>query len=102
MDVSFSDPLLIQDVDRRFSYRRHCELHVDFDDFETSCHGLVINISNGGAFIRTGEKMEMGSEMTLTIPYRNFSQYLVIKGWVTRVEPEGMGVRFKKRQGTFI
>ncbi len=97
MDVSFADSLFSPGRDRRFHERKTCELHVDFDDFETCCHGIVTDISKGGAFIRTGEKKEPGRKMTLTIPYRNYSQYLVIKGWVSRIEPEGMGVLFEKR-----
>ncbi len=84
------------DHERRAHLRKTCDLHIDFDDFKTCHQGIVTSISRSGVFIRTPAKNKIGSKMSLTIPYKDYSRYLVINGTVTRMNPEGIGVAFAK------
>lgn len=61
--------------------------------------GLITNISRGGAYIITRNKLHLGQLIQLVIPGDKNKKDVKLKGWVVRLSPEGIGVRFDRRTG---
>ncbi len=61
--------------------------------------GLITNISRGGAYIVTRNKFYVGQFIQLVIPADKNRKEVKLKGWVVRLTPEGLGVRFDRRTG---
>jgi len=61
--------------------------------------GLITNISRGGAYIRTRNTFYLGQMIQLVIPGDKKKNDVKLKGWVIRLSPEGLGVRFDRRTG---
>ena len=79
----------------RKSYRK-----VVFFISQKSKHkGYVKNISRGGAFIITDKKFAIGQILNLVFPATRLKKELRLKGWVVRVDENGIGVRFDRRSG---
>ena len=61
--------------------------------------GFIKNISRGGTFILTREKFTIGQMITLVFPATQLKKELRLKGWIVRVDQNGIGVRFDRRSG---
>lgn len=61
--------------------------------------GLMTNISRSGAYIITRNKFYVGQFIQLVIPADTNRKEVKLKGWVVRLSPEGLGVRFDRRTG---
>ena len=61
--------------------------------------GLITNISRGGAYIITKNKFYVGQMIQIVIPGDKKKKDVRLKGWVVRLSPEGLGVRFDRRRG---
>lgn len=59
--------------------------------------GSIANISRGGAFIRTKNKFALGQIIQLDIRRDKTCKALRLKGWVVRLSPNGVGVKFDRR-----
>jgi Tfp pilus assembly protein PilZ len=59
--------------------------------------GSITNISRSGAFIRTKDKFALGQLILLDIREDKTSEALRLKGWVVRLSPNGVGVKFDRR-----
>jgi Tfp pilus assembly protein PilZ len=59
--------------------------------------GSIANISRGGAFIRTKNKFALGQMILLDIRRDKTCKALRLKGWVVRLSPNGVGVKFDRR-----
>jgi Tfp pilus assembly protein PilZ len=62
--------------------------------------GFIKNISRGGAFIITRETFAIGQMINLVFPGTRLKKGLKLKGWIVRVDQNGIGVRFDRRSGT--
>ncbi len=80
---------------QRKSYRKD----VYFTSRNSKCKGYVKNISRGGAFIITREKFAIGQILNLVFPATRLKKELRLKGWIVRVDENGVGVRFDRRSG---
>lgn len=80
---------------QRKSYRKV----VFFISKEAKYKGYVKNISRGGAFIITQKKFAIGQILNLIFPATRLKKELRLKGWVVRVDGNGIGVRFDRRSG---
>ena len=60
---------------------------------------LITDISRGGAFILTKHKFNLGQTIQLTIPGYKMDEDVKIKGWIVRLNQNGIGVRFDRRSG---
>jgi len=60
--------------------------------------GLLSNISRGGAYIITKNKFYVGQMIQIVIPGDKKKKDVKLKGWVARLSPEGLGVRFDRRR----
>ena len=59
--------------------------------------GSITNISRGGAFITTKNKFALGQFMLLDIGEDQTCKAVRLKGWVVRLSPNGVGVKFDRR-----
>jgi Tfp pilus assembly protein PilZ len=64
---------------------------------DTEYRGLITDISRGGAFIQTRTKMSLGQRIDLCIQGDKSCKDVNIKGWVVRLSPNGVGVKFDRR-----
>ena len=63
----------------------------------TEYKGLITDISRGGAFIQTKTKMSLGQTINLCIQGDQSCKDVNIKGWVVRLSPNGIGIKFDRR-----
>jgi len=61
---------------------------------EKSCD-VIKNISAGGLFVRTWQKVAVGRTITLQFPQFNFEKTIQVSGIVSRIEPMGFAVTFE-------
>ncbi len=59
--------------------------------------GFISNISRGGAFIKTNIKFILGQIIRIDIREDKTCEALRLKGWVVRLSPNGVGVKFDQR-----
>jgi len=60
-------------------------------------HGSISNISRGGAFIMTRNKFTLGQMIHIDIREDKPCEAFRLKGWVVRLSPQGIGVKFDRR-----
>jgi Tfp pilus assembly protein PilZ len=84
--------------ERRFHERKECIVAVEINDFEGFVKGNMRNIGLGGAFVDTQFPFAQkpGQDVIITIPYQLQSKKITLKGRVTRVRSNGMGIAFSK------
>ena len=80
---------------QRKSYRKV----VFFKSRKSKHKGYVNNISRGGAFIITQKKFAIGQILHLVFPATRLKKELRLKGWIVRVDENGIGVKFDRRSG---
>jgi Tfp pilus assembly protein PilZ len=61
--------------------------------------GQITDISRGGVFIKTENKFSLGQVIELVLKEDKACQELKLKGWVVRLTPNGVGVKFDRRLG---
>jgi len=59
--------------------------------------GFITNISRGGAFITTKNKFALGQFIQIDIGDDQTGKAFSLKGWVVRLSPNGVGVKFDRR-----
>ncbi|HEX2569972.1 MAG TPA: PilZ domain-containing protein [Polyangia bacterium] len=85
--------------DRRSAPRYPIRLGVSFADGEDLGRHAIVNLSEGGLFIRTSRPLPIGTEIEMAIrvgdaaPIHQTGQVT----WVRGTEEEGMGVKFTGR-----
>ena len=57
--------------------------------------GITNNISKGGVFIETNDKLSVGQIIRLVIPGTKIDKGVMLKGEVIHVKQRGVGVKFK-------
>ncbi len=89
--------------DRRTYERKDCRLPADLDDYDNTYCGLIRNIGKGGAYVETAgaSGTQIGREVLMTIPFKNNSNYLIIKAKVAWTRPDGVGVSFIRSQAIY-
>ena len=76
------------------------ELHrkeIVFSTNNRKYKGSITNISQGGAFITTKKKFALGQFILLDIGADQPCKAVRLKGWVVRLSPNGVGVKFDRR-----
>ncbi len=90
---------LLFTVDSRKHPRRVCKKPLYFLKKNQQTKGLAINISRGGVFVETGNKMALGECFNLIIHYSHGHKGVKVRGWVVRLGSEGVGISFNRRSG---
>ncbi len=96
---------LIKDLEKRQSQdmrryeRKAYSIYTDYVAQDHSNKGVIKDISVGGVLLETSEirgSFLIGEDIILTIQYPNQEKYIKIRGEVVRIEPQRIGVQFKK------
>jgi Tfp pilus assembly protein PilZ len=89
----------IHNRDPRKHVRKPYRKVMFFGSKSKTYQGLITNISRGGAYIITRNKFYVGQFIQLVIPADKNRKEVKLKGWVVRLSPQGLGVRFDRRTG---
>ena len=88
-----------KESDPREHQRKDYNKVIYFISRKSKHKGVVKNISRGGAFIITQENFAIGQMIYLFFPATRLKKELRLKGWIVRVDQNGIGVRFDRRSG---
>jgi Tfp pilus assembly protein PilZ len=88
-----------KESDPREHQRKPYRKVVYFSTRNSKHKGFIKNISRGGAFIITRGKFAIGQIINLVFPGKRLKKELKLKGWIVRVDQNGIGVRFDRRSG---
>ena len=83
-------------LEKRKSWRKLYISEVEYAIDRCAFKDFIRDISAYGVFIITDESFEIGQELFLAIPLPNNKKNIEIKGVITRISPQGIGVKFKK------
>ena len=87
----------------RDGFRRMYDQTITFSTQDRQYRALCKDISSGGIFIQTNEVFHLGQIVTLDIPFSNKDQSIQVPAEIVRVDTEGIGLRFmKKDQVTYV
>jgi Tfp pilus assembly protein PilZ len=82
-------------TDMRRHPRKSYEMLVLYATDHCFYEGSIKDISNGGIFIETNKDLYVGQTLTLAIPTRKPRKEVKLKGEIVRIEPHGLGIKFK-------
>ena len=85
--------------DPRELSRENYRKEITFSSKNNRYQGLITNISRGGVFIETSGEFSIGQIIKLVVPGDGLFKPLELSGWVVRLDPDGIGIRFDKRSG---
>ena len=88
-----------QSRDMRRYERKSQSMPVEYVSQDHSSQGVIKDISVGGVLLETNEiggSFSIGEDIILSIQYPNQEKYIKIRGEVVRIEPQRIGVKFKK------
>lgn len=85
----------MENADRRQGSRRQCFIPVDYSVRDRVYRDFIDNLSPQGAFIRTRERLSVGTEIWMTFSWIDAMTPIKSKGVVVRSGNSGMGVAFK-------
>ena len=88
---------LTAEKDSRKHPRKACKQPLYFTFKYRHVKGLATNISRGGAFVATGSKISLGEKIYLAIHGSRNHKGIRLRGWIVRLDPEGVGVSFDRR-----
>jgi Tfp pilus assembly protein PilZ len=79
--------------ERRKHPRKACFIELDYMVQERWYKGSIQDISEGGAYVRSGRRLPPGENILLVIPLKILGDQL--RGRIVWVQPHGMGVEFQ-------
>jgi Tfp pilus assembly protein PilZ len=85
----------MENADRRRGSRRQCFIPVDYAVRNRVYRDFIDNLSQRGAFIRTRERLSVGTEIWMTFSWIDAMTPIKSKGVVVRNANSGMGVAFE-------
>jgi len=80
---------------RRQHFRKPVHRPVRYTNQDGLSSGFIRDISLGGVFILSRRAFSLGQNVSVAFSTANFQKTVWIGGDVTRVTPEGIGVRFR-------
>ena len=83
---------------RRYERKSH-SMPVEYVAQDHTSQGVIKDISVGGVLLETNEiggSFSIGEDIILSIQYPNQEKYIKIRGEVVRIDPQKIGVKFKK------
>jgi hypothetical protein len=83
--------------DSRKHPRKSCKKPLLFIHGHKYIKGMVTDISRGGAFVETGNRISLGARINLVIRGIKSRKSVRLRGWIVRSGPEGVGVSFDRR-----
>ena len=86
----------------RDDIRRRYDQTITFSTQDRQYTALCKDISNGGIFIQTAEMFRLGQLVTLDIPFSHGEASIKVPAEIVRVNPDGIGLRFMKKEVTTL
>ena len=86
-------------TDSREHPRKNYNKSLSFSYQNRRFRGSITNISRGGAFIETPNKFSLGKAIRISLPKSRLPKPAGLKGWVVRLNQNGVGVKFERRSG---
>ena len=93
-EIPVKDLSLGERNDSRKAYDQTIMFSTQNQSFKAICK----DISNGGIFIMTEEVFQLGQLVKLEIPFSNGKQAISVPAEIVRVNQEGIGLRFMKKE----
>ena len=84
--------------DVRKAYEKKISFSVQARKYQAICK----DISNGGLFIETDEVFTLGQVIMLNIPFSNENRTIKVPAEVVRVNDEGIGLKFLKKENGIL
>lgn len=85
---------------RRQHFRKSVHMPVRYTNKAGLSSGLIRDISLGGMFIMIRGAFSLGQRLSVALSPANLDRTIWIAGDVTRITPEGIGVRFRSLNET--
>lgn len=82
----------------RDDVRRMYEQTITFSTRDRRYTALCKDISNGGIFIQTADMFQLGQLVILNIPFSDGKEAIKVPAEIVRVNPEGIGLKFMKKE----
>ena len=82
----------------RNDFRRVYDRTITFSTQDRQYSALCKDISNGGIFIQTSEIFQLGQLVNLDIPFSHGKKAIKVPAEIVRVNPDGIGLRFMKKE----
>jgi Tfp pilus assembly protein PilZ len=83
-----------QRKDPRISFVKNQLLTAKCETIDSRFSASVQDLSSGGAFIYSKERLSIGQEIAMTIKLPASDEFLRVTGEIARISPDGYGVRF--------
>ena len=87
--------LEVTEASMRENPRKPCLLNSNYRIQDRDFKSYILDISIGGVFIETNQKLPVGNEMMLKFSLPNHSKPFTLKGKVAWSSPRGFGVKFR-------
>lgn len=81
---------------QRRNDRYDCQVALDFDVRDWTYHCLLRDISHGGAYVETEQKIDLGQKILLTLASPNGNGHCVVNGTVARRDDKGLAIAFEE------
>ncbi|KPA17208.1 type IV pilus assembly PilZ [Candidatus Magnetomorum sp. HK-1] len=101
-EMSFENQLALlkylekdKSTDRRKYPRKQCFLEVNYATPKVCDSNFMKDISEGGMFVKTDQKVAKGEDIILTFSFPGKLYIIKAVGEVVRVESDGIGVKFQ-------
>lgn len=75
--------------------RKSCLINADYRVKGNSFRSYILDISIGGVFIETNERVPVGEKITLNFSLPNLAQPFTMAGKIAWSGPQGFGVKFE-------
>jgi len=80
----------------RESARKPCLINANYIIQDRNFKSSILDISIGGVFIETNEKLPVGQDMVLNFSLPNYSKQFTFNGKIAWSGPRGFGVQFEE------
>lgn len=81
-------------VKKRHHPRKAFRLNVRMSHGGSSSEYFARDISLGGVFVETTEKLEAGQKVEISLPFANQNRHIKMNGKVVRITDDGIGIQF--------
>jgi hypothetical protein len=82
--------------DKRKHHRKYASIYAICETKNCNFRDFTKNISAGGVFIKTETALSVNEDVFMTLLNSSFEVPVRSGGKIVRVDPKGMGVKFKK------
>ena len=82
-------------TDKRKHPRKYVSIYAICDTKNCNFRDFTKNVSSGGVFIETDTTLSVNEDVFMTLLHSSFEVPIRASGKIVRVDPKGMGVKFK-------